>query len=69
MERVVIDAQRRGRGIGAALMDEVVARARSAGCYKLTFLSNKRRSRAHPFYRRLGFEPTSEGFRLDLPPR
>ena len=36
MERVVVDAQRRGRGISAALMDEVVAVAASAGGYKLT---------------------------------
>jgi GNAT superfamily N-acetyltransferase len=66
-ERVVVNARHRGRGIGGALMEDVIARAESAGCYKVAFLSNKKRERAHAFYRRLGFEPTSEGFRLDLP--
>lgn len=67
VERVVVGEPHRGRGIGSALMEDVVARARSAGCYKVTFMSNKRRTQAHAFYRRLGFKSTSEGFRLDLP--
>ena len=66
VENVVVTEARRGRGIGHALMTEVVARAEADGCYKVQFLSNKGRTRAHAFYRRLGFEPSSEGFRRYL---
>jgi GNAT superfamily N-acetyltransferase len=64
VENVVVTAPRRGRGIGRALMESAMERAKAAGCYRIQFLSNKDRTRAHAFYRRLGFEPSSEGFRL-----
>jgi GNAT superfamily N-acetyltransferase len=67
VENVVVTAERRGDGIGRRLMEEVLRRAELAGCYKVQFLSNKSRTRAHAFYERLGFEPSSEGFRRDLP--
>jgi GNAT superfamily N-acetyltransferase len=66
VENVVVDANHRGAGIGRALMDDVIERARAEGCYKVQFLSNKDRTRAHAFYRRMGFSPSAEGFRLYL---
>jgi N-acetylglutamate synthase-like GNAT family acetyltransferase len=66
IENVVVTATRRGHGIGRELMEEVLRRAEAAGCYKVQFLSNKTRTRAHTFYERLGFEPSSEGFRRYL---
>lgn len=47
-------------------MDEAVARARSAGCYKVQLLSNRLRTEAHEFYRNLGFDMSAEAFRLYL---
>jgi ribosomal protein S18 acetylase RimI-like enzyme len=66
VENVVVTRGRRGEGIGRQLMDDVVAHAEAAGCYKVQFLSNKTRTRAHAFYARLGFEASSEGFRRYL---
>jgi hypothetical protein len=38
--------------------------ARRARCYKLVLGSNKKRLDAHRFYRRMGFEEYSLGFRM-----
>jgi ribosomal protein S18 acetylase RimI-like enzyme len=67
VENVIVTAKQRGHGIGRKLMEEVLRRAEAAGCYKAQFLSNKARTRAHAFYERLGFEPSSEGFCRYLP--
>ena len=66
VEDVVVDASQRGNGYGEALMRRAVELAREGGCYKLVLTSNKARSEAHRFYRRLGFNATHEGFRVDL---
>jgi ribosomal protein S18 acetylase RimI-like enzyme len=64
VEYVVVDAARRSRGIGAALMERAAAMAREAGCYKVMLCSNKQRPDAHRFYRRLGYRQTHEAFHL-----
>jgi ribosomal protein S18 acetylase RimI-like enzyme len=66
VENVVVEADERGAGHGEALMRHAIEAAREAGCYKLVLTSSKRRSDAHRFYRRLGFEVTHEAFRYDL---
>jgi GNAT superfamily N-acetyltransferase len=66
VENVVVDATHRGNGIGRTLMEAVIEHARAEGCYKIQFLSNNGRTRAHAFYRRMGFSPSAEGFRLYL---
>lgn len=38
VEDVVVDAAARGRGVGKALLDALVAKARQLGCYKARFL-------------------------------
>jgi GNAT superfamily N-acetyltransferase len=63
IEYVVVDEKRRSNGIGRALMEYCLARAREAGCYKVMLTSDKRRERAHKFYNSLGFEASAEGFR------
>lgn len=63
IEYVVVDEKRRSQGIGKLLMEYCLARAKEAGCYKVMLTSDKRRKRAHKFYRSLGFEPSAEGFR------
>ena len=64
VENIVIDEGYQRRGIGRLLMDYAIARARGAGCYKIMLSSDKRRGEAHRFYRSLGFEASSHGFRL-----
>ena len=64
VENLVIDRRYQRRGLGRLLMEYAVARAKEAGCYKLTLSSDKRRREAHRFYRSLGFQPSAHGFRL-----
>ncbi len=66
IENVVVDPRARGSGYGGLLIKAAIEIAREAGCYKVSLTSNKRRSDAHRFYERLGFEARHEGFRLDL---
>ncbi|HXP89691.1 MAG TPA: GNAT family N-acetyltransferase [Fibrobacteria bacterium] len=56
VEAVVVDADRRGEGIGGAMMRRALDIARTKGCYKLALSSGSRRSDAHRFYDNLGFE-------------
>jgi hypothetical protein len=39
---------------------------RRRGCHLVQLTSDKRRTRAHRFYQRLGFTAVSEGFKLPL---
>lgn len=64
VEDVVVDGNRRGRGIGAAMMREAMSIARSRGCYKLVLNSNRLRHDAHRFYRNLGFERHGVSFHV-----
>lgn len=54
VEDLVVDQAGRGRGIGRAMMEFVMARAQ-AGCYKLVLSSNLEREDAHRFYDAIGF--------------
>ena len=62
VENVVVDEPHRRRGVGRALMDEAMARARAAGCYKVQLLSAVERDAA-AFYESLGFEARALGYR------
>ena len=64
IEYVVVDEKRRSKGIGKLMMEYCLARAKEAGCYKVMLTSDKRRERAHKFYRSMGFEASAEGFRF-----
>lgn len=69
----------RGRGVGAALMNECIHRARSAGATALTLHTTELMQTAMRLYERLGFERAhdldlepapgivAKGYRLDLP--
>lgn len=56
---LVVDEGLRGGGIGALLVAAAEARLREKGCGLVEVTSNARRTRAHAFYERLGYERTS----------
>jgi len=66
IENVVVDAKHRSKGVGEALIARAVEEARNAGCYKVSLTSNKRRTDAHRFYERQGFEQSHAAFRITL---
>ncbi len=66
IEAVRVRADRRGQMLGTQLMRHAIELARAAGCGLVQLTSDKRRKRAHLFYRRLGFEQSHEGFKLEL---
>ncbi len=66
IEGVRTHADHRGKGIGEAMMRHAVDMARARGCALVQLTSDKSRTRAHDFYRRLGFKMSHEGFKLDL---
>jgi GNAT superfamily N-acetyltransferase len=66
IESVHVDERRRSSGIGGVLLEAAVARARTAGCYRVQLTSNKAREAAHRFYDRHGFVASHEGFKRYL---
>jgi GNAT superfamily N-acetyltransferase len=66
IEAVRVARERRGGGLGEALVRDAIERARAAGCVRVQLTSNKDRTDAHRFYERLGFRRSHEGFKLPL---
>jgi GNAT superfamily N-acetyltransferase len=66
IEAVRVASKLRGKNIGTQLMKHAIAEARAAGCKLVQLTSDRRRTRAHLFYRRLGFEQSHAGFKLEL---
>ncbi|MFS8040235.1 GNAT family N-acetyltransferase [Xanthobacter sp. AM33] len=66
LEAVQVDAALRGRRIGEAMVRFAMAEAGRAGAASLALTSNKVRTGAHRFYRRLGFANSHEGFKIEL---
>jgi GNAT superfamily N-acetyltransferase len=53
LEDVFVAESERGGGLGTALVNEVIAAAREAGCYKLVATSRASRPKVHELYERL----------------
>jgi ribosomal protein S18 acetylase RimI-like enzyme len=67
IEDVVVDETARGKGVGAALTDAMVARARELGCRTVDLTSRPSREAANRLYQRAGFEPRDTNvYRLEL---
>jgi GNAT superfamily N-acetyltransferase len=66
IESVRVASDQRGRNVGTAIMKEAIRRAKDAGCALVQLTSDTRRTRAHLFYRRLGFVQSHCGFKKDL---
>jgi ribosomal protein S18 acetylase RimI-like enzyme len=56
IEDVVVDEAARGQGVGAALTEEAVRRARTVGARTVDLTSRPARQAANRLYERLGFE-------------
>ncbi len=66
VEDVAVHPQAQGVGLGRLLMEEAMAVAQAAGCYKLALSSNARRDAAHAFYEHLGFARHGYSFHIAL---
>lgn len=66
IESVRTASDRRGEGIGEALMRHVIEHARDRGCARVQLTTNAQRVRARTFYERLGFTPSHIGMKLQL---
>ena len=53
---LVVSQRAQGRGIGTALVEAAMARARELGCARISVSTGAANTRARDLYRRLGFE-------------
>ncbi|MEK5380595.1 GNAT family N-acetyltransferase [Niallia sp. FSL W8-0635] len=56
----------RGKGVGTALINWAIQRAKSRGCHLIQLTTDKQRPDALRFYERLGFQATHEGLKRKL---
>ena len=56
---MVVEESLRGQGIGAALVRAAENELAAQGCYMIEVTSHVRRTAAHRFYERLGYDRTS----------
>jgi GNAT superfamily N-acetyltransferase len=66
IEAVVVRADRQGTGVGQAMMQFAIERARALGCYKVSLSSNLKREAAHRFYEHLGYKQHGFSYYVDL---
>jgi ribosomal protein S18 acetylase RimI-like enzyme len=66
LEGVRVATALRGRGIGKALVNEAIGRARARGCRIVQLTSDLSRVDARRFYESLGFSHTHAGMKLAI---
>lgn len=66
IEAVRISAARRSEGLGEKLFEWAIEKCRERQCALVQLTTDQRRSDAHRFYERLGFEATHVGYKLRL---
>ena len=64
---LIVTEAARGRGVGRALVEAAERWLAGRGCGLVEVTSNRRRTDAHAFYARLGYETTSLRFNKGLP--
>jgi GNAT superfamily N-acetyltransferase len=67
IEAVRVRRDRRGAGVGRAMMIWALDRARERGCGLAQLTTDRRRTDAHRFYESLGFVPSHVGMKRTLP--
>lgn len=68
IENVITDEALRGRGLGKALMREVLNLAWDKGCYKAMLQTGSRKASTHAFYRACGFSADDKKGYVARPP-
>jgi GNAT superfamily N-acetyltransferase len=66
IEGVRVDAPTRSQGLGRALFEWAIGRARARGCHLVQLTTDKARPDARRFYEGLGFVASHEGMKLSL---
>ncbi|MEV6108927.1 GNAT family N-acetyltransferase [Streptomyces sp. NPDC051940] len=66
VEAVRVHHTERGSGLGTRLIEWAVEESRNLGCSLVQLTSDARRTDAHRFYERLGFEASHVGFKKQL---
>ena len=66
IESVRVDRRLQNQGIGSAMMDWSVQRARQRGAHVVQLTTHQTRVDAHRFYERLGFKGSHLGMKLSL---
>ncbi|WP_422369735.1 GNAT family N-acetyltransferase [Hoeflea sp.] len=67
VEAVHTRHDRRGMGIGAAMVRHAIEQGRANGVRLVQLMSNAARQDAHRFYERLGFRHSHYGFKMKMP--
>ncbi|MDQ6657267.1 MAG: GNAT family N-acetyltransferase [Actinomycetota bacterium] len=66
VEAVRVSSPHRGSGLGSALIRWAIGYSRQHGAALIQLTTDKRRTDAHRFYRKLGFEDSHVGMKLLL---
>ncbi len=66
IEAVRVASDRRSEGLGERLIEWAIDQCRERGCALVQLTTDARRTDAHRFYERLGFEATHLGYKLEL---
>ncbi|WP_246868549.1 GNAT family N-acetyltransferase [Saccharopolyspora sp. ASAGF58] len=66
IEAVRVHEQHRSHGLGREIFEWAIAESSGRGCTLVQLTTDKKRSDAHRFYDRLGFEASHEGYKLRL---
>jgi len=66
IEAVRVASDRRGEGIGRAMMRHALDEAKARGCLLAQLTSDRTRPDAHRFYESLGFTASHSGFKMVL---
>ena len=66
LEGIRVNATKRSSGIGKALVEHAIQRAKIRGCHLVQLTSNNTRQDALRFYQSLGFLPSHVGFKLAI---
>lgn len=66
IEGVRTDQSVRGQGIGKAMLEWAIHKAKDEGCHVAQLTTDKKRPDALEFYKKLGFTASHEGMKLHL---
>lgn len=69
IEGVRVAAERRGHGVGQALIGWAIEQARARGCRVVQLTADRQRPDAIRFYQRIGFRPSHMGMKYHLKER